>query len=225
VSAVVIKINSDAIGFLRSWEGKPKKILRAIADVMDDQNNEVIRIVKQYNRGRGPYPVGQHRLGHRTGKWSRSMFRERATISGTTVTSGIGNRAVYARIHEFGGRTRPHKIVASPGKALAFTVQNFFGVNRFSFQTKTTMKQARLDARMNAYLATGNLQWLKTGGGKRKAAFYGQGPVFFRHSVMHPGSNIPARAPISTVIFNRAHTYGNAISDAIVRVCKGGGRN
>src|SRR6185295_20097515 len=51
----------------------------------------------------------------RTGRLRQSVHRSHQT---GTLTATIGTNVVYARIHEFGGRTKPHKIEAKNAKAL-----------------------------------------------------------------------------------------------------------
>ena len=53
--------------------------------------------------GEGPFPVDEGRLGVRSGRLRQSVRSVPATISGNTVTSGIGSNVAYAGIHEFGG--------------------------------------------------------------------------------------------------------------------------
>lgn len=58
-------------------------------------------------------------LKKRSGDLFRSIYL-RVTKSMTSVTAAVGSRLRYARIHEKGGRTSPHEIVAKNGQALHF---------------------------------------------------------------------------------------------------------
>jgi len=70
-------------------------------------------------------PAGPRRLGVGHGDLRRSI---RATKSGDGVLVGTDKR--YARIHEFGGKTRPHEIRPRVGKALAFFWPKAGGASR-----------------------------------------------------------------------------------------------
>lgn len=61
-------------------------------------------------------------LRHRTG-WLSSHVTAKTSDSGETITTevGVDTKAVpYARIHEYGGVTKPHVIVARRAQSLAF---------------------------------------------------------------------------------------------------------
>jgi phage gpG-like protein len=55
----------------------------------------------------------------RTGRLRRSINLQ-MTDEGDAVVASVGTNVIYARIHEFGGTTRPHVIEAKKGKALRF---------------------------------------------------------------------------------------------------------
>lgn len=55
----------------------------------------------------------------RTGRLRRSINLQ-MTDNGSEVIASVGTNVVYARIHEFGGKTSPHVIEAKNGKALRF---------------------------------------------------------------------------------------------------------
>lgn len=55
--------------------------------------------------GNGPFPVGDHRLGHRSRRLTRSLTHSGARIvdaGGLKVASGIGSNVKYFGPHEFG---------------------------------------------------------------------------------------------------------------------------
>lgn len=87
------------------------------------------------------------------------------TVSLDGKAGRLGTNVEYAAIHEYGGKTSPHRIAAIRSKTLAFVPTSFIGPVR-----QTTR------ASIN-----------------KKAYFKGDfGPVYPRF-VMHPGSVMPAR--------------------------------
>jgi len=72
----------------------------------------VLRFWKLYLSG----PAGRTRLGVGTGRLRTSIRSER--VAPATVI--VGTDSSYARIHEFGGQTRPHVIRPRAGKVLAW---------------------------------------------------------------------------------------------------------
>lgn len=110
-----MKITETASKMLKRAIAEP--VLAGLAKTMDAQNQFTIGEIRRFNRGAGPYPVGQHRLGHRSGRWSGSLNAPPAVVTGSKVASTIGSNIVYARIHEFGGVIVPKK-----AKALRFKI-------------------------------------------------------------------------------------------------------
>lgn len=62
-------------------------------------------------------------LHARTSRLRSSIHAEPVTEEGGLISVRVGTNVVYARIHEYGGSTRPHIIEAKHGKSLAFWVQ------------------------------------------------------------------------------------------------------
>ena len=93
----------------------------AIARAMDRENELTVNRVKEKLSGEV--------LHVRSNLLRNSIERTDAVVLGSQVLSTIGSNVrtggesvVYAHIHEFGGQTRPHLIVAKNGKALAFSM-------------------------------------------------------------------------------------------------------
>jgi len=110
----------------------------------------------------------------RTGTLRRRM---QAIHDKGSLTARVGTSVVYARIHEFGGTTRPHLIVAKNAKALGpFVRKGQGGVLRLleAVGPGTRTKAGAFTRRFT-----------------RSAA--GRGILGFAKSVQHPGSVIPAR--------------------------------
>ena len=107
----------------------------------------------------------------RSGNLRRSITN-RVTADGQHFTGIVGTNCVYARIHEFGGMTRPHDILPVHAKALLFQAAGFFG----PMQRLTNLSTGRYlnGGRVGAALAEGGLQ--------------------FARAVHHPGSHIPERS-------------------------------
>lgn len=84
--------------------GDDAGLLAAVARELDNQTQLTVgHIVKTRLRGKGPFPVEQHRLGERSHLLWKSLRGTKAVISGNAVTSSIGSNLAYAGIHEFGG--------------------------------------------------------------------------------------------------------------------------
>ncbi len=62
-------------------------------------------------------------LNRRTGALARSISHK-VSVAGDTITGTVfsSGDVKYAAIHEFGGQTAPHEIVANKAKALAFAM-------------------------------------------------------------------------------------------------------
>lgn len=58
-------------------------------------------------------------LHNRSGRLRRSITFK-VTSEGTVVSGLVGTNVVYARIHEFGGHTKPHLILPKKARALHF---------------------------------------------------------------------------------------------------------
>lgn len=219
---ITLTINETASKLLqKAWQGD---VLRGLRATMDEQNELTIGHIRSARMtGQGPFPVSEGRLGVRTNRLRSSLRKAKAVLRGGAIVGSVGSNVKYAAAHEFGVVTKAHWITAKPGKALAFSVQNFFGVNRFTFATRSSIRQANREASTRAFLATGNMQFLKSKGKgvKSRAAFFGQSPLVFRSRVWHPGSNIPARAPITRGIEDRRTAYETAFSNSIINTLRG----
>jgi phage gpG-like protein len=126
----------------------------------------------------------------------RQNYRASApNLEGNNIVSSIGNNVEYAAIHEFGGQTKPHDIVARNAKALAFSpgTGKFFTATDFTAALRGASGAAR----------------------KAKAdLFIDQNGIIFRKVVHHPGSNIPARQPIQRGIEDRLPQYAESLGNA-----------
>jgi len=92
---------------------------RRIARAMDRENELTVNRIQQKLTGEV--------LNVQTGLLRKSIGRTETVVLDEEVQSSVGSGATfgkasvaYAAIHEFGGQTRPHKIVAKNGKALSF---------------------------------------------------------------------------------------------------------
>jgi hypothetical protein len=103
-----MRVNETATAKLRGLiaafgVGAGGKVLVAVRDAVRTQNQYVIGRLGTYNRGKGPFPVSQHRLGHVSGNW-RLRMNSKESIQGTQVRAAIVNEMEYAAAHEFGFR-------------------------------------------------------------------------------------------------------------------------
>lgn len=116
-----IELSDEAKRLIRSSQTMPQRALQAIARAMDKQNQLTIgHVLKSY----ASFPKDQKptMLGLRvmSGQYRRSVHASKAVVTDKAVVSGIGSNLKYARIHEFGGKTKPHLIKPKRGKALHF---------------------------------------------------------------------------------------------------------
>lgn len=107
-------------------------------------------------------------LNVRTGLLRRRMNMQFMQPDENTFHASVGNNAAYARIHEFGGVTRPHIIRPKNARVLVWAIPG------------TVFKKGQLTA-------TGKMT-------KKGYRAHGeQGNLNFAMEVHHPGSKIPAR--------------------------------
>jgi phage gpG-like protein len=122
-NTVEIKLSAAAQAAFKKLERSPKTALENMRATMDVQNEFTVgHIQERRMTGTGPFPPVAGQLGVRTGRLRRSLRPSRAIIRAGAVLSAIGTNVKYAAIHEFGGRTRPHKIRARRKKALYFSI-------------------------------------------------------------------------------------------------------
>jgi phage gpG-like protein len=105
--------------------------------------------------------------------------------------AGVGTNLVYAKIHEFGGRTQPHRIEARGSGNLAIA------------KTK-----------LGASLLT------MTKRGKVRKSSYNAGLLVFRRAVEHPGANMPARPYLRPALRESVPEIQGAIERQIDLVLK-----
>jgi phage gpG-like protein len=185
-----MRVNETASAMLsRAWQGD---VLRGLRDTMDEQNQFTISKIQRYNKGKGPFPVSQHRLGHVSGFWAKSIHAPKARIVGTSVASSIGSPIEYAAAHEFGAKIRR---TVKPGK-VRLQLDRFgqlmrqtddYGDNRAVFASR---KHKNVFEKAYA-------------GGKSYTV------------------NIPARAPITHGIEDRKAEYERAMSASIIATLRG----
>lgn len=98
MSTLQIPITSNAAEILRQLQGAPARMLQAIAQGMD-RENELTTGHIQAKYLTGPRPG---KLGVITNRLRGSIRPSRAVVNGTTVNSSIGTNVVYAGVHERG---------------------------------------------------------------------------------------------------------------------------
>jgi phage gpG-like protein len=165
-----IELTPEAVATLRAVERLPETALIEIAKAMKLQTALTISHIQSdylsFPKGQPPVDIG---LRVQSGRLRQSLHAFAPEVSGQNVSNSIGDNVVYARIHEFGGRTSAHDIRPKTAKALRFPL-----------------------------------------GGR----------MAFAKVVHHPGSDIPARAPIQHGIEDRLDDYAKAVSDAITNAFK-----
>ncbi len=79
-------------------------------------------------------------LKNKTGTLRRSISPE-VSQSGTNLTGTVGTNIVYARIHEYGGTTKPHDIIPTHRQALMWAKASFIGPIRMTKAGKFARRQ------------------------------------------------------------------------------------
>lgn len=111
-----MKINLTVVNgeIVARWVGRlPEKITPALITALNEY------VVKLADHIRFKKLSGQV-LRKRTGRLRESILPIFARKAGNLLWAGIGTNVVYAKIHEFGGVTRPHLILPRWKKALHF---------------------------------------------------------------------------------------------------------
>lgn len=102
IPALEIQLSERAVALMRRFEDL-HGLMAALAREIDLQTQlTAAHIVEKRLTGAGPFPVSDHRLGVRTNLLRNSVRASSATVSGDTITSGIGTNVKYAGTHEFG---------------------------------------------------------------------------------------------------------------------------
>lgn len=102
--SITITLTPQARKVLSDLQSMPQWALAAIAGAMDQANQLTLAHIQQAHlAGKGPFPPAEHRLGIKTGTLRTEAWASKATITGDTVQSAIGDPVKYAAIHEYGG--------------------------------------------------------------------------------------------------------------------------
>ena len=185
-----IGIDSNAEQACRQLGEFPPPMLRAIAHAMDAENELTKGWIEfQHLTAPGataPLPASEHRLRTVSHRLKESMRKSDAVIQGQAVESTIGSNVIYAAPHEFG----------------------FDGiVTVAAHQRRLPIGAGKAGVVMDA---AGHIKRDRWGKPLKKEARFGQVCEFKRHM------RLPARAPITTGIQERAANYSRSISSAIV---------
>ena len=189
-SPIQIGITTNAAAVIRQVENLPPTMAQKIAVAMDQENELTTGAIQaKHLTGAGPFPVEQHRLGVRSNRYRLSLRPSKAVVAGNNIESAIGtNLRGYPRAHEF-GFVGTVTVRAHLARHHALDVFNLRG---------RTVKGYQIPG---------------IGKGDRKTRV-AEGFVTIRAHAMK--MNIPARAPISTGIQERAPNYRRAVSAAIL---------
>jgi phage gpG-like protein len=174
-------------------------MLGAMMAAKDNENQlTVAHIVRNYASFPQDEPTTMDGLRTISGRLRANYRASAPKLEGNNIVSAIGNNVEYAAIHEFGGQTRPHDIVARNAKALAFSP----GTGKFF--VATDFAAASHSLRGNARKAKADL-------------FMDENGIVLRKVVHHPGSDIPARQPIQRGIEDRLPQYAESLGNAAAK--------
>lgn len=111
---IQIQFTSEAQARIAAITHAPEALLQALAIALDYENELTVdHIIATKLSKRGPTT-----LGVRTNRLRGSLRKSKAVVTADGIHSSIGTNVRYAAVHEFG--SKPYKIVARNGKALAF---------------------------------------------------------------------------------------------------------
>lgn len=110
----------------------PENATKAMRAAMQKSLNIVYRRVVDNLTGRV--------LNVQTGRLRQSI---QTSLEADGLQGRIGTNVEYAEIHEYGGKTAPHKIEARRGKALAFAHAGFVGPVRITKAGKLARRQTK----------------------------------------------------------------------------------
>jgi hypothetical protein len=102
--AFTVTLSPQAEQLLQAFGNTDATLPRALMRAMDRANQLVIGAVSRARfTGRGPFPVGDHRLGVRTNRLRSSLRASKAVIDGNGgIASAIGSNVIYFGAHEYG---------------------------------------------------------------------------------------------------------------------------
>lgn len=192
---VVIALSPAAVALLRAapkWSAQTREAVRRTVDLQNELTVGHIQAARL--SGTGPFPVSEGRLGHVTGRASRSLRPSRATVNGDEISSAIGTNVRYGGAHEFG--------FSGPVTVRAHTRKNP-RADLIAFRGTTGARQT-----FGATLAS------PSGRLRKGVVQLASAVVTVREHTAR--RVIPARAPIRHGIEDRAPAYGAALSTAIV---------
>ena len=119
----------------------------------------------------------------RTGRLRRSITAKEED-DGYHFTGIVGTNVEYARIQEYGGTTKPHRIEPRNGKALMFIRSGVVDANWYFSRAGKKFIHGNMTSKSGRYLQGGKAQRII------KAAIE-RGDLVFARGVNHPGSKIP----------------------------------
>jgi len=137
---IEFKLSDAALRLLARLEDRAG-LLAAMAREIDLQNDlTVSHIVATRLTGKGPFPVGDHKLGERTHLLRRSVRASRAVVSGDSVTSAIGTNVKYAGVHEFGFSGT---VMVGGHVRQRFSSRSFIGALKADGKARTVRRKVR----------------------------------------------------------------------------------
>ncbi len=112
-TTVEIKMSPEAERLILRLENQ-RGLGDALCKTIDFQNELTVSYIQTQK-------LSGQALNRVSSRLFKSIRRSKAVIRGGEIVSSIGSNVSYAAIHEFGGTTKPHVILAK-GKAMAFLV-------------------------------------------------------------------------------------------------------
>lgn len=98
-----LTLSSAAQTVIRRVGGMGAQFAPAIARGLDGGLEYALgKVAASRFTGRGPFPVGEHRLGVVSSRLRTSLRRSKATVNGGIVRASVGSNVTYFSPHEFG---------------------------------------------------------------------------------------------------------------------------
>lgn len=201
VSSFGIEIPTELREGLRAL--KPVHAMTAIQRGMEKGAAYIVgQITKERLTGKGPFPVGEHKLGVVTGRLRRSThWSGHAKVQGTEATTSIGATVEYAKLHEFGFRgavqvkahTRKRTKTRKPLPTEPVQIEQ---------HERVTKKGKKVTVKAHTRKRKANRKPIPTG------------PIQVGEHTRQ--MNIPERAPFRTGIKENMTMFAEAIADEVV---------
>lgn len=98
-----LSLTPASAALIASSSAWPVALTRNLVRELDRLNELTVgHIIEARATGAGPFPVSEGKLGVISSRYRRAVRPSKAALSGSAITSAIGNNVRYAGAHEYG---------------------------------------------------------------------------------------------------------------------------